>query len=71
MTMGSGKGFEVQYSDDGNEVYIIPMIAVPFDDLLLLCDYYIHKGYKWWLPSDHRCGYRFVKELPDGKIEAP
>lgn len=71
MTMGLGKGFEVQYSDDGNEVCFIPKLFIGTEIFSFMCDYFYSEGYKWWVPADERCGYRFVKELPDGKIEAP
>jgi hypothetical protein len=56
------RGYRVEYSEDENEVCIIPMPALPMEDFFELTSMYIRLGYKWWLPADDRRGYLISKE---------
>ena len=56
------KGLEVQLSEDGNEVCIIPRPYMPMQDFRFICDYYAQQGFDKWVASDERGGHRFVKE---------
>ena len=51
--------YEVEYSEDQNEICIIPKKFIPFDDFVALTKMYSEMGYKYWLPTDNRRGYRF------------
>jgi hypothetical protein len=55
-------GYRVEYSDDDNEVCIIPMTGIPTEDYFLLIEMFGANGYKWMVPADERRGYRFVKK---------
>lgn len=55
------KGWEVQYSEDDQEVCIIPRDSMPFDDLDLITKFFNDKGYTLWVKSDNRKGYNFLK----------
>lgn len=61
--------YTVEYTNEGNEVCIIPMPSIPFDDFKALSDLYIEQGYQYWLPADHRRGYRFSKVIPAERQE--
>ncbi len=52
----------IEYSQDENEVCVIPQPDISFDDFNVLIKLFGKKGYRWWLPADERCGYRFAKE---------
>ena len=54
-------GYRVEYSDDENQVCVIPDTAIPFEDFIELTKMYRKFGYKWWIPADDRCGYIFTK----------
>lgn len=56
------KGWEVQYSEDKEEVCVIPRPSISCYDFHMLLEHFKKKGYKLWMPSDERCGYRFSKE---------
>lgn len=58
----------IEYSEDGNEVCLIPDPVVPLDIMRDLIDLHGSKGFRWWVPSDNRRGYRFVREL-NSKLE--
>jgi len=51
----------IEYSDDGNEVCIIPKRTIRMMDLCSLMDHFYKEGFKWWVPADERCGYTLVK----------
>lgn len=55
-------GFEVQYSDDGNEVCIIPKPTISSVDFHALIRAFKKQKYKYCIGRDERCGYRFVKK---------
>ena len=59
--MGSKKGFEVEYSDDKNQVCIIPKNSLSLEEFDLLVNFFIKIGYKYCLPADEGCGYLFSK----------
>jgi hypothetical protein len=59
--------YRIEYSKDGNEVCIIPMGSIPWEDFHALSNLFIKKGFEWWLPADERCGYLFSKVKKDGK----
>ena len=67
MTMGLGNGFEVQYSEDLEEVCIIPKPLIDSHDLLALIYVFEEKGYEYHIPADERRGFRFVKKTYKGK----
>lgn len=56
-------GFRVEYSEDWNQVCIIPMPTVPAHDFAKIMKLYNTLGYKYWLPSDKRCGYILAKKV--------
>jgi hypothetical protein len=58
-------GYIVEYSDDRNEICIIPYPHIPFNDFIRLVKMYGELGYKWWLPADKREGYVFAKNKKD------
>ena len=62
-------GWEVQYSEDQNEVCIIPHFGIDTSDFSMLLKYFQEKGYRYWVPPDERCGYRFVKKRPPREKE--
>lgn len=53
----------IEYSEDGNEVCLKPDPVMPLDLMADLINLHGEKGFKWWVPADRRCGYRFVREL--------
>jgi hypothetical protein len=57
-------GFKVEFSEDRNQVCIIPTPFIPFAEFSALVKIYKKKGYKWWLPADERGGYIFSKIKP-------
>lgn len=61
------RGYRVEYSKDEEEVCIIPETGIPTDDYFTLCKLFNENGYKWMVPADERCGYRFVKKIPEKK----
>ena len=65
------EGYRVEYTKNGDEVCIIPEPTIPFDDFRALSEIYIEQGYKYWIPADHRRGYRFSKVIPEKKEETP
>lgn len=56
-------GFEVQFSDDGNQVCIIPKPTISTSDFHALIKSLRKQGYKFMIPADERCGYIFVKRV--------
>jgi len=60
------KGFEVQYSDDENEVCIIPRPRISTKDFFALIKSFGEQGYKSMIPADERRGYIFVKKVKNG-----
>ena len=59
----------IEYSEDGNEVCLIPDPVMPIEPMQDLIDLHGAKGFNWWVPADQRRGYRFVREL-NPKLEA-
>jgi len=55
-------GYTVQYSDDMNEVCIIPHPAIDLEHFAYLTKMYNELGFKWWLPADNRRGYLYCKD---------
>jgi len=60
------EGFEVQYSDDGNEVCIIPRPKISTKDFFALIESFRDQGYKSMIPADEKRGYTFVKKVKNG-----
>ena len=56
------EGFSVEYSDDRQQVCIIPKYFISTEELTLLINFYIKMGYIRWIPSDERQGYFFRKD---------
>lgn len=56
-------GFKVQYSQDTNQVCIIPNPFIPVNDFVEIIKMFGKLGYKWWLPADERCGFIYAKEV--------
>lgn len=55
-------GYKVEYSQDRNEICIIPYPSIPCDDFIAFVAMYRELGYKYWLPADERKGFIFAKE---------
>jgi len=55
--------YEIEYSNDENEVCITPKPTIPMDDFSFLTKFFGEKGYQYWIQSDGRRGYRFVKKM--------
>lgn len=55
-------GYRVEYSQDDNEVCIIPAPMINIEHFCALTTMYNQKGYKWWLPADDRRGYLFCRD---------
>lgn len=53
--------YKVEYSSDGNEVCIIPIVGIPTDDMFALIKSFKKQRFNHHIPSDSRCGYTFVK----------
>jgi hypothetical protein len=61
-------GFKVEYSDDKNEVCVIPYPLIPVEDFVELVNMFMKLGYKSWLPADERRGYIFSKKRKKNEI---
>jgi hypothetical protein len=55
------KRFIIEYSEDEDEVCIIPFPHIPLDHFCEIVKTFGELGYKWWIPADERCGYRYIK----------
>lgn len=55
--------YTIEYSDNGNKVYIIPCPTISTDDFFRISQMFIKDGFKHWLPADERRGYVFAKEM--------
>lgn len=55
-------GYKVEYTDNDDEICIIPWPAIPFEDFNELIKMYIKLGYICWHPSDERRGFIFSKK---------
>ncbi len=64
--MNNSQGYRVEYSDDLNEVCIIPHSFISIDHMTAITDMYIKLGYKFWLPADERRGFIYVKDKKKG-----
>jgi hypothetical protein len=55
----------IEYSEDGNEVCLMPNPSISLTLMTALMRMQQTIGFKYWLPSDERLGYRFAKEMTD------
>jgi hypothetical protein len=56
------QGYKVEYSEDMNEVCLIPFPSIDLHEFCNLTKQFGLLGYKWWLPADDRRGYLYCKD---------
>lgn len=57
-------GYRVEFSDDGDQVTVVPCNWVTSADLNLLINFFQMEGFKYVRTCARTGGYRFVKERP-------
>ncbi len=62
-------GFRIEYSDDEEQVCIIPNRLIPFLHFNAILEAFISLGYVWLLPADQRRGYILSKNKPNNDSE--
>lgn len=55
-------GYNVEYSECGNEVCVIPKLFIPSEEFFKIVKMYNKLGYRYWLQADERRGYLFSKK---------
>ena len=56
--------FTVTYSEDGNEVRLVPEPSINAEDFFHLIKSFRKQGFRLQIPDDRGHAYRFVKKKP-------
>lgn len=60
--------YKIEYSENDERVCIVPWPSVPCEHFLKLIRMYNEKGYRYWLPANHKRGYILSKKFGDNSI---